>query len=110
MSLLAKADLLPPCICRLIARKNKGRQGRTNEDIARESGLSLSLIKDYCFRTTWKGLPIDSVDAFARGCGINLMKMERDLEFLRRRKWVHIENARGSQREFYKRLMQVRPQ
>jgi hypothetical protein len=111
MSLLKKADRLPPCICRLIARKDNGRNGMTHADIAKVSGLSLSTVKDYSFRTTWANRPVGSADAFAEACGVDLMDVERHTEFLRRRQWVHVFKAKSpKQRAMYASLLKLHPE
>lgn len=107
MTLLEKLNSIPPCVCRLLARKAHGRQPMSHSDIARASGLSLATVSVLSFRLDWSGVTVDVADRFARACGVNHLAAERQLEFVRRRKMVHVLNAPTNQRRFYNRLFQT---
>lgn len=108
MTILQKFERIPPCMCRLLARKRHGRAGMTHADISRQSGLSVSMVGWLSLRTSWKGIPIDTAVKFAMACGINHLHSERQVDFLKRRKLAYVNNASGQQRRFYNRLFNIK--
>jgi hypothetical protein len=81
-TLLELADQLPPNICRLIARENK--RGMTNGRIAELAGMTEHRVAMLSMRKTWKGLAIEDIDAFRRGCGITVRNAAYQLRFMAR--------------------------
>ena len=63
-------DTLPPILCRLLARHGP-RWPRTDEDIARDSGLAIHEVYLISLQTDWDGVDLRSARAFLRGCHIN---------------------------------------
>jgi len=106
-TILAAANLIPPCLCRLVARQNHGSRGITHAELARRSGLSKSKVMDLSFRTSWDGVSIDVLQRFALACGVNHMQTRRTLEYLRRRKMMHVRQAPPASRRFYARLFEL---
>jgi hypothetical protein len=104
VTILEKFNAIPPCVCRLLARKERGRLPLSHAEIARASGLSMATVSALSFRLDWSGVTVDVADRFARACGVNHLAAERQLEFVRRRKMVHVMNAPTNQRRFYQRL------
>jgi hypothetical protein len=104
MSLLSVANRFPPCLCRFVARKNHGHTPMSHRDIAAASGISKTKVAELSLRRTWDGVPIDEVESFARACGVDFLRPKRVLEYLRKAKRVHIQNATQAQKEFLQRM------
>lgn len=84
-TLLETADVIPPNLCRLLARRMDGsRKPITREEIAERSGLSLGMIDKLSTRKTWKGVDIDVVDAFRKGCGITVENQSYHMRYAKR--------------------------
>jgi hypothetical protein len=103
-TILDKLERIPPFVCRLIARTPNGRHGLSHRDIMVRSGLERSTVRQLSFATTWRGREIDSAVAFALACGVNHLAAEKQIDFLKRRKWTHVERAIGGQANMYRRL------
>lgn len=106
-TILQKLERIPPFVCRLIARENHGNRGLTHADLAQRSGLAVSTIKSFSFATTFRGRDIEKCQAFALACGVNHLAAERQIEFIKRRRWVHVERATGNQARMYQRLKRL---
>jgi len=91
-------------MCRLVARKACGHRPMTHEDISKVSGLPVSTISVLSKRTSWRGVKIDMIEKFTLGCGVNLIDVQRQMEYLRRRKMIHITRASPLQRRMYQRI------
>jgi hypothetical protein len=100
MSLLAKAERVPPYICRYVARKKHGTEPMSHTDIAKKSGLSRSFVADLSKRKSWKGIPVNVVDAFSIACGVDLMAPWETFDFLKSSKKDHLNGATLAQRKF----------
>lgn len=86
MTILEKCNKFPPFLCRLVARKVHGRQPMTNAEIARKSGLSIANVDKLARARNWNHCTLKTVAAFAMGCGVDLLRPRRHLDYLRRRK------------------------
>jgi len=109
-SLLARIDRLPPCLCRLLARRNVTGGGwapKSTRDIAADAGLSKSAVAELSRRRTWRGTPIGMADAFARGCGVNLAEVDAVIKRLRyhRTRLRHLSKGNGHQRRMIADLL-----
>jgi len=104
-SLLQFLDRFPPRLCRLVARERHGRKGLSARQIASRSGLALATVSALSRRSSWRGLPVDTVDAFARGCGVNLFALRRQIRFLKTGVWLHVQRAPREQRKMYDRIL-----
>lgn len=107
MTLFEKLDLLPPCVCRLLARRANGRQGLSHQEIAQASGLSVSTVAKLSFQTEWGTVTIDVAKRFSLACGVNHLNASGQLDYLRRRKMAHVFKAPKNQKQFYNRLFVV---
>lgn len=105
MTLMEAVGRVSPKACRLIARKNRGRLPMSCADIAALSGLSKSRVADISKMESWKGIPIDTVEAFARACGVNHLKAEAQLDFIRRRPLNHLKRGTRTQRLYLGNLL-----
>lgn len=109
--ILTRADQLPPFICRLIARKRVMTDGHSrfvpmsHADIAAVSDLPRSTISDLSRRHSWTGVRIEVIDAFTRGCGVDLTNPGRHIAWLKRNRAAHISAGNAHQRRFFTRLM-----
>jgi hypothetical protein len=57
-------------------------------EIAARSGLNRSTVVAISSKTSWRGLTLDTIIRFTNGCGVNLLRLDRHLDYLRRRKKV----------------------
>jgi transcriptional regulator with XRE-family HTH domain len=107
VTLFEKLELLPPCHCRLLARKSRGRQGLSHEEIAKLAGLSVATVAKLSFQTDWGNVTIDVARRFSEACGVNHLSASAQLDYLRRRKMAHVFRAPSNQQKFYNRLFVV---
>lgn len=105
MTLLAFLDRFSPRLCRLVARERHGRKALSLREIAERSGLSLACVSQIATRSSWKGLKVETVEAFARGCGVDLFRLRRQVQFLKRGRWRHMDRCNPQQRAMYRRLI-----
>lgn len=69
-----KTERFPPIACRLLARYQLGGnnvKAKTDEDIARDSGLTLSEVKYCSWSTNWDGISVRMMFLYLKGCGID---------------------------------------
>lgn len=71
MKFYERARRFPPGLIRLLARK-KNSKPLTNDEIASASGLSAYEVVLISQKTDWRGIDIDTMRRFTRGCGIDL--------------------------------------
>jgi hypothetical protein len=103
--LLTLANKIPPFLCRILARKKSGWSALSHSDLAARTGLPRSSIADLSQKTSWSGVPIDVIDRFSRGCGVDLTRPEAYHRKLRRLSFKHIARANPNQRRFFHRLL-----
>lgn len=108
MTLLEIADKFPPCLCRLLARKNHGHAPLSVRELAEKTGLSKSTIAELSLRRTWSGVSIDTVVKFSQACGVDLFRPRDTVAYLRRSKRAHLKNADAQQKKFFLRLCQAK--
>ena len=94
----------PPFLCRLVARKGRGKGCKmlTLSEISMASGLDVSTVSRLSKRRKWDKEPVWVVSKFAEGCGVNLMHPRRHLDYLKRRKKISIKRRE----KYYLRLTQ----
>lgn len=64
-------DLLPPNVCRLLARMpHKPKQPLTTDQIAQRSGFSKQKVRAISRQRTWKDITVGDQEAFKSACGI----------------------------------------
>ena len=107
MGYLKHADMLPPAVCRLVARKAHGRRLKTNEEIAKDGGLYVERVTRLATRTSWEGVPLEDIDAFMTGCGVNPFDRRLTFEYLRKRNIGYINNLKPAQRKLVHRLLKA---
>lgn len=108
MNLFLLAEVTPPILCRILARKANGRRPMTIRDIAEKSGLRKSKVALIAVKESWSGIAIDDVVKFAAGCGVDLTNTKRNREFLRHGKKIFVSNAPPAQRRYLLRLAAIR--
>jgi hypothetical protein len=99
-SLLSVADRFPPHICRFAARKSHGTEPMSHSDLAKASGLSRAYVAKLSRRRTWKGIPVNVIDAFTSACGVSLFSPWATIRFLKTSKKMHLRRASAAQRKF----------
>lgn len=104
-SLLTKLNSCPPFLCRILARKNRGRAGLSHDELAERSGLARSTIAALSFKTSWEGIPVDTADRFAQACGVNHLSAKRQVYFMvHRQLGTFMLRATNSQKLMYRKL------
>lgn len=104
-TLLQQADQIPPCICRLFARKLRPKRKRdrskrvrrrtplrsgypsvakTLDDIQKESGLSERKVHWIAALSTWAQVEIQDAMAFSAACGVDLLRPGGKLDYLKK--------------------------
>lgn len=106
--LLIRLDRLPPCACRLLARKELGKRGKSHMDIANESGLGKSTVAKFSRLTTWRGMKIEDIDAFASACGVNILAPSKQMFKYLNIKKGYLNNGHPDQRRMYQNIFQLR--
>lgn len=77
-------DRLPPFICRLIAREGRPPRLLTLHELAKRSGLPMARVAHLSRLKSWRNVPIEEVDAFRKGCGINSTNQWKHIFYLTR--------------------------
>ena len=108
MTLLEKANQFPPCVCRFLARKKCGQAPMSSREIAALAGLSKARVDSLSLLSSWKGIPIDTVAAFSKACGVDLLRPAAARKYLKRSKRIHLSNATAKQRQFFQKLLQIK--
>lgn len=78
----------------------------SHREVALKAGLPKTKVEELSVKTSWEGVPVDVVDKFAKGCGVNMTNLKRQIEYVRRRKMAHLRKAPPSQRRMFSKLMQ----
>lgn len=81
-------DRFPPAMVRLVARTHRGRRPMSVSEIARRAGIGRSSVVAISSKTTWRGITLDTIIRFTSACGVNLLRIDRHIDYLRRRKKV----------------------
>lgn len=105
--LLPFLDQYPPKWCRLVARKNRGRDMMSTRDLARVSGLPRSTVDKVSKQDSWKSVGAATIQRFSLACGVNFMdgnNLKHNREFFRKRRWVHLTRADQQQQAMFWRL------
>lgn len=85
----------------------RGRRPLSNSDIAMASGLSRSLVCKLSNLRTWDNVKLSIIQAFATGCGVNLMAPweRRDVRLVRAGKMEFMKRSSPAQRKMYQRIL-----
>lgn len=102
--ILARLNKFPPCLCRLVARKDGGMKLMSNRDIAARAGLSKSSVIKISRLERWDTLPLKTVESFSRACGVDLLQPSRHIHFLRTR-GNYLKGGTPQQKKLVLRLM-----
>lgn len=86
MILLDHLNRFPPCLARMVARKQNGRGAKRLplREIAERSGLSYGVVVRLSRQRSWDNVPIAVADKFMAACGIDPLHPKRKLWYLRR--------------------------
>lgn len=101
MNLLIFLDRFPPKLCRFVATDRSGHRPLTTREIAKRGGLSTGRVSELSLKNTWRGVQVETVQAFAHGCGVDLFRLSQKNRFLKRSQWVHIKKREA----YFKRLI-----
>lgn len=75
MTLTAKADRLPPCLLRLLAKKDGKLM--SDEQLMKQTGWKKGKLKSIYRRATFARVPIEDVDIFFAACGLSPSSQNR---------------------------------
>lgn len=76
MTLAEKLDRLPPCICRLLAKR--GGELMTDAELRRITGWTQTKLQRVAGSTSWSGLTVLETDAFLMACGLKWSTQRRE--------------------------------
>ena len=99
-TILTELHALPPCACRLLARKRRGRQAMSSRDIAYVSGLDRATVDRLSRKQDWLGVEVDTAVRFSLACGVNHLSRRRHMEILKKGNLTHVRLAKGSRRDY----------
>jgi hypothetical protein len=105
--LLAKANRIPPKLCRLLARE--GRRPLTLTEISTRSGIKIIRLRSILELKSWGPVPIEDADRIMKACGVDPFNMRRTGEYLKRqavakKPFSYLNNARL--KGYYARIME----
>jgi hypothetical protein len=81
--------------------------GLSHREIEQVSKLPKSTVAELSFRTTWKGVEVDVVEAFSAACGVNHLSSKRSMFSLQHRKMSWTDNGSMQQKAMYVRLFET---
>lgn len=111
MTLLEKLNRLPPCLCRIFAKRN-GRL-MSDAELMEATGWSIRHLRRVYKASSWADVAVRDVDTFLAACGLRWSSQRRQLMQL----WYHRDHFgnmrhlkvdcgwRGFQLEHHKRLI-----
>jgi len=72
-TLSQKVDEFTPIVCRLLARKGRGKsvEPMTDEEIAKSCGLTVGDVIAISWNASWNGVPVDVMIKYTKGCGVD---------------------------------------
>lgn len=82
MTYLERADLLPPFLCLMLARTRL--KPIKLREIAARARMHENSVMRLVYRTSWKGIPIETVDRIRGACGICPANEHQQFNYLRR--------------------------
>ena len=103
MTIFDRLNQLPPSLCRLVAHNRK--RPLSHQDIANASGLAKSTVVKISQMDRWDSLPLCTIEAFSKACGVNFMSPKRSLLIIRRSGMAYIENSHPAQRRMFLRML-----
>lgn len=103
--LLQRLNRFPPNLCRLLARKQRGRLLMTNTDIATVAGMSRALVSKIAAMSSWENVTLSAAQRFSLACGVNLLSPCKQVRFWRRRSLHYQKNATSAQRRMMDRIV-----
>jgi hypothetical protein len=99
INVLDRMNLLPPNLCRLIARDTSSkRKPLTTEQIAAASGLTVGEVQRISRHTSWDKVPFGSMMRFMVGCGVTTSNFHKHLAYVKstartRRPLCHLDKT-----------------
>jgi len=82
--MLDHLDQMPPFLCVAMARV--GTRRKTLREIAIESGLTYRKVERIARRLTWASVRTTDAGAFAKACGVDLIRQSEAREYLARQR------------------------
>lgn len=80
MTLLEKLNRLPPCLCRIFAKKN-GRL-MTDPELMEATGWTIKHLRKVYQASSWAQVRVEDVDIFLAACGLRWSSQRRQLNQL----------------------------
>jgi response regulator of citrate/malate metabolism len=99
-TILTELYALPPCACRLLARKRRGRRALTSREIAYISGLDRATVDRLSGKMDWDGVEVHTAIKFALACGVNHLSRRRHMEILKKGDFTHVRATKGRQKDY----------
>lgn len=112
--LLPYLNEFPPTLCRLLARRNRGRSKGcrflSTREISFISGLPRSTVHELARQTDWADVPVATIHRFSMACGVNLLSgasRKRQRDFFKRRGLAYLKHAPKSQQPLIRDLLKL---
>ena len=83
--ILAKANRIPPRMCRILARTLGHSRILTVREISCLSGLSISAVNRISRLGSWETVTVGDMDRYTKACGIDLNNIKRTVDHFKRR-------------------------
>lgn len=106
--LLPHVNQFPPALCRLLARRSRGRVLMSTREIARVSGLTRSTVDKVSKLRNWNAVDLETIHRFTMACGVNLMcarNLSRHKDLWRRRRAKYLHTGNQAQRRMVSALL-----
>lgn len=108
-----KLEAYPPILCRLLARKGKGRFNErimTDEEIAEVGNMKLSDVKSLSWKTSWDDVPFRQVRQFSMACRVDFTdteNMKKHVRLINRKTQSFWHIRKSSHREKFTEMLRV---
>ncbi len=106
--ILPFVDRFPPMLCRLLARKNRGKSPMSTREIARVSGLPKSTVDKIGRFKSWRDVPCGVMMQFSLACGINFLDgrcLSRQRASWLNERAIYLSNASPAQKKMFDRIL-----
>lgn len=82
-TLLEKLDRTPPFLIHFYCHEKRRRIRPSSVELVRRSGLSERTFFRIASKLSWKGVPVEWVDAFTKACGVDILRLSALRDYLR---------------------------
>lgn len=80
-TLLQRLDCIPPFLCFALARQHGKRPGYVA--LAEKAGIPIRTFLRIARKLSWSDVKVGQIEKFSAACGVDLMRQEKQLRYLR---------------------------